>query len=98
MDRGAAEPPRCRRGANIWILRFAADGRCAAFEEWVLARTTRLSRSWHADRGRPYMSSTTSRWTASAPCAPRVEIFSMSEVRLGPDTSETAEGRRRPGA
>ncbi len=43
-------------------------------------------------------SSSTSTCSARAPWAPSVEIFSMSEVRLGPDTSETAEGGRRPGA
>ena len=33
-----------------------------------------------------------------APWAPRVEIFSMSLLRLGPDTRLTAEGIARPGA
>ncbi len=45
-----------------------------------------------------YRSSATSTWMPTAPCAPSVEIFSMSEVRLGPDTSDTALGGRRPAA
>lgn len=29
--------PRPERWRNLWVLRFAADGRCAAFEEWPFA-------------------------------------------------------------
>lgn len=34
VEYGAPEAGRWR---NLWILRFAPDGRCAAFEEWPFA-------------------------------------------------------------
>jgi uncharacterized protein (TIGR02246 family) len=31
------DPPQAGRYRDLWILRFAPDGRCAAFEEWWAA-------------------------------------------------------------
>lgn len=30
-------PPLDRQWRDLWVLRFAADGRCAWFEEWPIA-------------------------------------------------------------
>ena len=34
VDYGGDDPSRWR---DLWVLRFAADGRCRAFEEWPFA-------------------------------------------------------------
>jgi ketosteroid isomerase-like protein len=31
-------PPGSSRWRDLWVLRFAADGRCTAFEEWPFAQ------------------------------------------------------------
>lgn len=31
-------PPGSSHWRDLWLLRFAADGRCAAFEEWPFAQ------------------------------------------------------------
>lgn len=33
--------PVTQRWRDLWVLRFAEDGRCAAFEEWPFAAKTR---------------------------------------------------------
>jgi hypothetical protein len=30
-------PPRNQEWLDLWVIRFAADGRCRAFEEWPFA-------------------------------------------------------------
>jgi hypothetical protein len=40
------------RWRDLWVLRFAPDGRCRAFEEWPFARDQRDGHEASPSRGR----------------------------------------------